>query len=202
MKSARIILTILMCYAFNAYAQTDSIGVWVAYQIENGDTLLVSVTPEANVISYSNVNYRNSRKYRRTLKRVRKVYPYAMLACSMYDKYLEKIDDFDSKKEKRKYLRGEEKALKTKFEGKIRDITIKEGIILVKLIDRETEQTSYQVLQELKGNSSAFLWQGIARIFDSSLKHQYDPNGDDWMIEEIIQRIQKGQILIGDIDLN
>jgi len=84
----------------------------------------------------------------------------------------------------------------------VRDITISEGVILIKLIDRQTGQTGYEVLQELKGNGSAFLWQGVSRLFDSSLKHQYDPHGEDWMIEEIIQRIKIGEISLNDVTMN
>tara|TARA_B100000768_G_scaffold58711_1_gene56798 strand:+ start:24718 stop:25278 length:561 start_codon:yes stop_codon:yes gene_type:complete len=183
-------------------SQTDTSGVWVGYLIENGDTILVSVTPEANIISYSDSNYRESRKYKKALKRVKKVYPYAMLASYMYEDYMFKIDDFDNNRDRRKYLKEEEKALKQKFEGKIREITVQEGIILVKIIDRQTSQTSYEVLKEIRGGGSALLWQGVARIFNSSLKHQYEPNGDDWMIEEIVQRIRTGEVAVSELNIS
>ena len=183
-------------------AQTDTSGVWVGYLIENGDTLLVSVTPEANIISYSDSNYRESRKYKKALRRVKKVYPYAMLASYMYEDYMVKIDGFEKNKDRRKYLKEEEKALKEKFEGKIREITVQEGVILVKLIDRQTSHTSYEVLKEIRGGGSAFLWQSVARIFSSSLKHQYDPTGDDWMIEEIVQRIRTGDVAVSELNIS
>ncbi len=199
---AFIILGVFFCFNLDSHAQTDTTGVWVGYEIINGDTLLMALTPEASVIAYSDKNYRESYKYKLALRRIKKVYPYAMLASEMYKDYTEKINDFDKNRQRKKYLKSEEKALKEKFEGKIRDITIKEGIILVKLIDRETSHTSYQVLKELKGGGSAFLWQGIARIFDSSLKHEYDPHGDDWMIEEIVQRIRQGEVSVDDMTMN
>jgi hypothetical protein len=113
-----------------------------------------------------------------------------------------KIDEFEKNKERRKYLKEEEKALKEKFEGKIREITVQEGVILVKLIDRQTSHTSYEVLKEIRGGGSAFLWQSVARIFSSSLKHQYDPTGDDWMIEEIVQRIRTGDVAVSELNIS
>jgi hypothetical protein len=183
-------------------SQTDTSGVWVGYLIENGDTLLVSVTPEANIISYSDSNYRESRKYKKALKRVKKVYPYAMLASYLYEDYMVQTHDFENNRDRKKYLKEEEKALKQKFEGKIREITVQEGIILVKIIDRQTSQTSYEVIKEIKGGGSALLWQGVARIFNSSLKHQYEPNGDDWMIEEIVQRIRTGEVSVSELNIS
>ncbi len=200
-KSLLLLPFLLVGLSTNAQDYDDD-GVWVGYQVENGDTILVAVTPEASIIAYSDANYRRSDKYRIAMRRVKKVYPYAMLASEMYEDYMAKIDEFETKREKRKYLKAEEKALKAKFEGKIRDITVKEGIILVKLIDRQTDHTSYEVLKEIRGGGSAFLWQGIARIFDSSLKHQYDPHGDDWMIEDIVQRIRSGEIAIDELTMN
>ena len=200
LKFISLIFFILAGYL--GMAQTDTTGVWVGYLIENGDTLLVSVTPEASIISYSDPNYRESRKYKKALRRVKKVYPYAMLASTMYEDYMVKMNEFEKNKDRRKYLKAEEKALKAKFEGKIRDISVQEGVILVKLIDRQTSHTSYEVLKEIRGGGSAFLWQGVARIFDSSLKHQYDPTGDDWMIEEIVQRIKRGEVAISELNVS
>jgi len=201
MRFCFFILLALIAQKSISQEASDS-GIWVGCIIENGDTILVSYTSEVPIVAYRDTEFRKSNKYKITLRRVKKVYPYAMLASEMYDEYLDKIEEFDSKRDKKKYLKKEEKGLKERFEGKVRDITIKEGIILVKLIDRQTKHTSYQVVQELKGNGSAFLWQGIARIFSSSLKHEYDPEGDDWMIEDIVQRIMSGEIAVNSLANN
>ena len=80
------------------------------------------------------------------------------------------------------------------FEKQVRKLTITQGIILVKLIDRETGRSSYQVIRELKGNITAFFWQGIARIFGNNLKAEYDPGGADKVIEDIVKGIEAGFI--------
>ena len=81
-----------------------------------------------------------------------------------------------------------------RFEKEVRKLTVSQGIILVKLIDRETGRTSYQVIKELKGNVTAFFWQGIARIFGNNLKTEYDPEGEDRVIEDIVLGIEAGFI--------
>ncbi|TFH22950.1 MAG: DUF4294 domain-containing protein, partial [Bacteroidia bacterium] len=73
-------------------------------------------------------------------------------------------------------------------------LTVTQGIILVKLIDRETGRSSYLVIKELKGSITAFFWQGIARIFGNNLKAEYDPEGDDRVIEDIVRGIEAGFI--------
>ena len=79
-------------------------------------------------------------------------------------------------------------------EDDIRDMTYSQGRILIKLVDRETSHTSYQLVKHFKGNLSAFFWQGIAKIFQTNLKYEYDPDGTDKWIEEIVARIENGQL--------
>lgn len=189
-------LSILCCgivlNATESHSQTEDVDVQV--EVVDGDTIFISFLNSAVIESPRDLSYRSTRKYKRTVKRVKKVLPYAELGAELYENYKAQEDDFGSNREKRKFLKGEEKRLKSKFEGKIRNLTINDGIVLIKLIDRQTSYTSYEILQELRGKTSAFLWQGVARLFSSSLKHQYDPEGDDWMIEEIIGRIQNGEL--------
>ena len=85
-----------------------------------------------------------------------------------------------------------EKELRDQFEDELIHLTISQGKILIKLVDRETGNTTYQVIQELKGGFSAFLWQGVARLFGSNLKSEYDADEEDKMIEDIIVRIENG----------
>ena len=74
----------------------------------------------------------------------------------------------------------------------VKKLTITQGIILVKLIDRETGHTSYEVIKDLKGGFTAFFWQGIARIFGNNLKAEYNPDGEDAKIEDIVRGIESG----------
>lgn len=96
--------------------------------------------------------------------------------------------------QRKRYVNKVEKEIREEFEDEVKHLTISQGRILIKLIDRETGNTTYDVLKEVKGNISAVFWQAIARIFGSTLKSDYDPEGDDRMIEEIILMIENGQL--------
>jgi pyruvate dehydrogenase complex dehydrogenase (E1) component len=76
----------------------------------------------------------------------------------------------------------------------LRKLTFSQGRLLIKLIDRETGDTSYKLIKELKGGFSAFMWQSVARIFGSNLKSEYEMEGDDAMIERIIIMIDNGML--------
>ena len=91
-------------------------------------------------------------------------------------------------------MKQAEDELKAEFEGDLKKLSFKQGIILIKLVDRETGNTSYELVQELRGNFTAFFWQTFARLFGYNLKVKYDPLGDDKEIEDIVVMIENGQI--------
>ncbi len=91
-------------------------------------------------------------------------------------------------------IKAQEKKLRAQFEDELVRLTITQGRILIKLVDRETGNTTYEVLKELKGGFNAFLFQGIALLFGSSLKSEYDAIEEDRMIEDIIVRIENGML--------
>ncbi|MFM1932802.1 MAG: hypothetical protein RL226_2105 [Bacteroidota bacterium] len=179
-----------------AFAQIETpYGMLVERIIVDGDTLAV-VNLDAAYIAGPKVfkSAREERQYNRTRARVIKVYPYAKAAGEMMAAYEEEMRNLKTERERRKYLDQAEKELKARFEGEIEDMTVSEGIILIKLIDRETGDTSYELIQELKGSFSAFMWQSLARIFGHNLKDDYDAEGEDWAIEETVREIELGII--------
>ena len=84
--------------------------------------------------------------------------------------------------------------LLAEFDDDIRTMTTTQGRILIKLIDRETDNTSYEIVQEFRGSFTAFFWQGLSRVFGHDLKSRYEPHGEDEEIENIIQLIEAGMI--------
>ncbi|MEX0986749.1 MAG: DUF4294 domain-containing protein [Bacteroidales bacterium] len=162
--------------------------------VYGSDTLPVMHIPELKVYNANKYNYLKSRKYRRLIYNVKRAYPYAIVANLQLQKLDRELTDIKSKKEQKEYLRLAEKEIMGQFEDELRRLTVKQGIILVKLIDRETGRTSYEVLKDIKGGFSAFFWQGIARIFGNDLKLQYDPVENDKVIEDIIKAIEYGFI--------
>ena len=162
--------------------------------LENGDTIPVAVLADAE-ISAPRVfkSAAEERRYRSLEKKVRKVYPYAKLAGEKLREYEDELSKIESERKKKKFYKKVERELKAEFGDELTKLTVGQGRILIKLIDRETGDTSYELVSELRGSFSAFFWQGLARIFGHNLKSNYDPDGEDRLIEEIVQRIKSEQ---------
>lgn len=127
-----------------------------------------------------------SRRYSRLEKRVLKVWPYAAYAGLVMDTLERELPGLPDSKARKARIASREEALKARFEGELRRMTVREGVLLIRLIDRQAERTTFGVVQELKGRLSAFMWQGLARLFGHDLKSEYDPTGADAPIEHII----------------
>ena len=184
-------------------------GITQAQEKKDIDTLIVTRTVVVDGDTIPNVSieevvifprlifksrYRE-RKYRKLIRDVKKAYPYAILAKEKLDMMEIEFKNLETEKEKKKYVKTVEKQLTDEFGNKLKKLTITQGRILLKLIDRETGNTSYELLKELRGTLSALFWQTIARIFGSDLKVQYDPTGKDVLIERIVKLIEYGQIV-------
>ena len=134
------------------------------------------------------------RKYERLVYNLKKAYPFALIVRNKLAKVNEDIGNIKSDKERREYIKKVEKEVFAEYEGDIRDMTITQGRLLIKLIDRETQNTSYALIKDYRGKLAAAFWQGIARIFGTNLKEEYDPNGEDAIIESIILEIDAGRL--------
>ncbi len=166
--------------------------VWA--EIYHGDTI-PSIRFQ-DVYVYADYLYKNKKQYEawtRTKYNVKKVYPYAILAAAKLKEYNTILEKMPNEKMKKAYLKVIEKQLKDEFEEPMKNLTITQGRILLKLIDRETGNTSYELVKDLRGNFQAFMWQSLARIFGSNMKSEYDPEGEDIMIERAIKLIEAGQ---------
>lgn len=134
------------------------------------------------------------RRYSRLVRYVKKVYPYSLIVSEQLSDIHSHLGEYKTEKQKKAYLKKKEQELKDEFEGKLRKLTYTQGRILVKLINRETGYTTFAIVKELKGSLNAFFWQSVARLFGNNLKMEYDPKGDDKMIEDIVIRIENGEL--------
>lgn len=192
----------LLCMVvFSAWSQdTDTIrmeygGYPVYGRIVDGDTILISNIREANIYPRTEFDSkRDLRQYERLIYNVKKAYPYAIIAREMFMEVENNLALMKTEKEQKEYIRQVEQDIKDRFEGELRQLTITQGRILIKLIDRETQHTSYDLVKQLRGSFPAFFWQAIARIFGSNLKSRFDAAGEDYLIEEIIIMIDYGMI--------
>jgi hypothetical protein len=124
--------------------------------------------------------------YNRLRYNVLKVLPYARLAQQKYDQLYRDLALTADRKEKRRLIKQCEKDIKDMFYKEVKNMTISQGQILLKLIDRQTGSTSYELVKELKGGVPAFFYQSLARVFGHNLKNEYDPETDR-DIENIIR---------------
>ncbi len=125
-------------------------------------------------------------KFNRLRYNVMKVMPYAMFARQRYARLQTDLAHTRNKKEQRVLVKTFENEIKAMFNREIKNLTITQGGILIKLIDRETGNSSYELVKEMKGGVTAFFYQSVARIFGNNLKNKYDPQ-EDRDIEAIIQ---------------
>jgi Domain of unknown function (DUF4294) len=137
---------------------------------------------------------REYRQYEKLVSNIRKVYPYALIVRKKLTEVDEVLKDIPGVRDKKRYLRDVEKDVFTEYQDDIEDMTISQGRLLIKLIDRETQNTSYTLIREYRGKFSATLWQSVARIFGTNLKEEYDPYGEDALIEAIINEIDAGRL--------
>ncbi len=125
-------------------------------------------------------------RFNRLRYNVLKVLPYALFARKRYAQLQSELAIAHNRKEKKMLIKAFESEIKNMFNKEIKNLTITQGGILIKLIDRETGTSSYDLLKDMKGGITAFFYQSVARIFGNNLKNQYDPQ-EDRDIETIIQ---------------
>jgi len=134
------------------------------------------------------------RKYQRLVDNIKKVYPYALMVRRTLGEVNEELKGMETERERKDYMKDMEKKVFAEYEDDMRNMTFTQGKLLIKLIDRETQNTSYDLIRDYRGKFTAAFWQGIARIFGTSLKEEYDAFGEDALIELIIYEIEGGRI--------
>lgn len=161
----------------------------------SGDTLPHKTIEEVRVYPRPRFSSRRQmRRYSRLIINIKKVYPYAKMAKEKLGEMDIHLATLTTEQERRKYVQKMEKELFKDFEDDLKKLTITQGRLLIKLIDRETGETTYTWVKELKGSLPAFFWQTIARIFGSNLKTEFDAPGQDRLIDDIVRMIDAGML--------
>lgn len=164
-------------------------GEWLRMKVENGDTMYFDKIPPVWIFGRGiKGNDKQWRKYYKLVYRFARVYPYAeasgglrhivdsTIAANNYTRF-----------QREQYINKVQKDLFKDFEGALRHMTITQGALLLKLIDRETGMPPYAVIKEYKNGAAAGFWQAVAKLFENDLKSEYDPEGEDRDIEELVQ---------------
>lgn len=209
MKRALVILVILCSFFVEASAQSSSTtkktdrknyyypysryrGGFVAgkeFDPQTGDTTYT--VQLSNIVAYRSIG--EIKKHKRLIRNVKAVYPYALEARRLLFELNERLAVATSDKEREEITEELEDQLIEKYTPVLEKMTFTQGKILIRLINRETSLTTYQIVKDFRGNFSAKFWNVIARIFRANLKQEYDPTqGEDKLIEQIIILYEAG----------
>ena len=178
----------------HALAQTgmhDTIRV-EAFITPEGDTIPQSWLPTVMV---SAIQTRALKNYWNNWTRLRNAvyvtYPYARTASKVIRSVNAQLANVQDEKLRKQIIKSREKELKRDFADKVTNLSVYQGKVLMKLINRETGNNCYQLIKEYKGGLNAGIWQTVAFVFGSSLKQPYNPNGEDQEIEKLVLEVQK-----------
>ena len=162
--------------------------------VEGNDTIYIDEIRASKVYSrLPKMKGREWRQYYRLVHNFSKAYPYALVAKKLVMEADSVIAADNLKGAKReKYINKVQKELFSVFESQMRSLTVSQGALIMKLVDREVGKSSYNIIKGYKSGITAGFWQGIAKMFGSDLKKPYDPEGEDAATEELVQIWEAG----------
>jgi hypothetical protein len=193
LKNIFISLLVLLCLDSLSQVQNEDMII-VGGIVENGDTIPNVLLREVNILSWAGLSAREERKLTRLMKNVKIAYPYARLAGIKLHEYEAILIAAPDDKARRKIMKQVEDELEAEYGEELRNLTVSQGKILLKLVDRETGESSYDLVADLRGEFRAVFYQTFARIFGMNMKLRYDPEGEDREIEYIVKLIENGQL--------
>ena len=165
-------------------------GAYMGYRVEQGDTVYYDSINPIWVFPRGRQGKSDLKKYYRLVYNFNKVYPYAMLAKDLtvqVDNHI--AGNALRRRKKEKYINQMQKELFNIYEEPLKKMSISQGRLLIKLIDREIGKSSFKIIKDYKSGITAGFWQGIAKIFGNDLKSRYDANGEDKMTEYLVENM-------------
>ena len=176
-----------------AFAQTGiNDTITTAAVIYNGDTIEAKTFQDLLIRSwYDEAHMKAIAKWTRLRNAVYVTYPYARRAGKIMNELNVRLVNISDKGERKKCIRSREKELKKEFTDPLTNLSVYQGKVLMKLINRETGNNCYEIIKEYKGAFDARFYQTIAFFFGSSLKQAYDRSGDDSDMEKIVQEVER-----------
>ncbi len=178
---------------FHAKAQTGQYDTILHEAIVyNGDTIeLKTLYPYYSYSHLTKAQQASRQAYNRLRNAVYVTYPYARRAGIVMNDINAKLVGITDGSARRKYIRSREKELRKEFTKPLTDLSIYQGKILMKLINRETGNNCYEIIKEYQGGLTARLYQTVAFFFDTNLKQPYDPKNEDLVIERLVLEVQR-----------
>lgn len=193
-RALSIILFLLFSSAF-AFGQTDSNKTAPPEGYSRIEEILL---PEVTVTALPDLSkYDDRRDYYILRRKVLKVWPFAKEAAEQYHSVSTALEGEERKRKRKKYAKEVQRYMSENFKDTLKTLTRSEGVILVKLVNRETGRTTHEIIKEYRGGMSAAVWQSMAKLYDNNLKQEYDPvnTRDDIWIENILNRAFEAGII-------
>jgi hypothetical protein len=188
-----LLIVLFSIKSTSLFAQTAAADtILTGAVIYNGDTIEAKTLTDAWAYAKVNVNALNaSAKWTRLRNAVYVTYPYARRAGAVLNDINSKLANVTDKSARRDYIKTREKELKKEFTDPLTNLSIYQGKVLMKLINRETGNNCYEIIKDYKGGVTARFYQTVAFFFSTSLKQPYDSNGDDADIEKIVKEVKR-----------
>ena len=188
-------LAILSCAPGFGQARRKVTGVPMYYEVIDGDTTFMDVLDPVWIFPKGRrMKSGDWRQYYKTVYNFNKVYPYALVGRKMMAQVDSVIAaDVTKKPQRNQYINDVEKELFRLFEKDIRNMTVSQGLVLMRLVDRECGMSAFQIIKSYENGFAANFWQLVAKLFSQNLKTRYDPDGEDKKLEELVKIWDSGQ---------
>ena len=193
-----LIISVLLCGSISSFAQNNSSRygpndtLLVPYYVYQGDTIPLRTLEMVWVTAKMPEAMRKRlAEWTKLRNAVYVTYPYARKAGAIMNDMNAKMAKMTSENEKKTYIKSREKELKKEFADPLENLSVYQGKILMKLINRQTGNNCYDIIKEYKGGFTARFWQTVAFFFGTSLKQPYDAKGDDQQIESIVKEVER-----------
>ena len=170
-------------------------GKLVPVCVYNGDT--IPCVTLRNTYIFPELKFKNKKEqleYYRLVRNVKKTLPIARIINRTILETYEYMETLPNKKAKEKHLKRVEKGLKDQYTPRMKKLSFAQGKLLIKLIDRQSNSTSYELVKAFMGPFKAGFYQTFAALFGASLKKEYDPQGEDKLTERVVLMVENGQI--------
>ena len=199
------LIYILLFFPLSLFAQKteveqDTTQYEYDYILVKGDSIPITAINLDEVMLLKQLKFDSKEDRRRYLilrRKTIKVYPYAKLAAERLDSLTKRLESLTRKRDKKRYAKIIQKYIEDEFSAELKKLTRTEGQILVKLIHRQTGKTTFDLIKQLRSGWRAFWFNNTAKLFDISLKREFDPMNEreDYLIEDVLQRnFQSGRL--------
>lgn len=155
------------------------------------DSIPSYILEEANIVAF---NAEFQKEYDKAKFYAVRVYEYAQIASAMLNDFEDTLATMDKKKDQKKFLKQANKYLKEEFGDEISEFSVNRGMYLMKIIHKETGLSAYEIIKKYNGGVDALMWQATVKLFGASLKHEYDPAGEDEALAMVLREIETGKL--------